>query len=89
MSLQSVLVIHVFQFIFLVNTPCFSAEMDHCADGKHGCEQEFVSGEDSCVCTCRDGFTLRPDGKTCQSESTPLHSQVFSTQLQLHCDIFI
>lgn len=68
---------------------CFSAEMDHCADGKHGCEQEFMSGEDSCVCACRDGFTLRPDGKTCQSESKPRHSQVFSTQVQLLCDIFI
>lgn len=46
-----------------------SAEIDHCADGKHGCEQEFVNTEDSCVCKCRKGYTLQPDRKTCQSES--------------------
>uniref|UniRef100_A0A3B5MK58 VWFA domain-containing protein n=1 Tax=Xiphophorus couchianus TaxID=32473 RepID=A0A3B5MK58_9TELE len=41
--------------------------VDPCADGSHGCEQEFVSAGDSCVCRCRKGFTLRPDGKTCKS----------------------
>uniref|UniRef100_A0A8D3AEJ1 Matrilin 2 n=1 Tax=Scophthalmus maximus TaxID=52904 RepID=A0A8D3AEJ1_SCOMX len=43
---------------------------DHCADGKHGCEHEFMSTEDSCVCKCRKGFKLRPDGRTCQSDTT-------------------
>ncbi|KAI3361483.1 hypothetical protein L3Q82_013631, partial [Scortum barcoo] len=41
-------------------------EIDHCADGTHGCEQEFMNTEDACVCKCRNGFTLRPDGKTCK-----------------------
>ena len=57
-------------FIFPVFTPwLFPAEIDHCADGKHGCEQESMNTEHSCVCKCRKGFTLRPDGKSCQSES--------------------
>lgn len=47
-----------------------SAEMDPCADGTHGCQQDFESVEDACVCRCRPGFTLRADGKTCESEST-------------------
>uniref|UniRef100_A0A8D3E6V6 Matrilin 2 n=1 Tax=Scophthalmus maximus TaxID=52904 RepID=A0A8D3E6V6_SCOMX len=41
-------------------------EIDHCADGTHGCEQEFTNTGDSCVCRCRRGFTLGPDGKTCR-----------------------
>uniref|UniRef100_A0A3B4XK95 Matrilin 2 n=1 Tax=Seriola lalandi dorsalis TaxID=1841481 RepID=A0A3B4XK95_SERLL len=56
-------------FIFSVFAPLirlFTAETDHCADGNHGCEQDFMSTEDSCVCKCREGYTLRPDGKTCQ-----------------------
>lgn len=44
--------------------------MDPCADGTHGCQQDFESVEDACVCRCRAGFTLRADGKTCKSEST-------------------
>uniref|UniRef100_A0A8C5AMC8 Matrilin 2 n=1 Tax=Gadus morhua TaxID=8049 RepID=A0A8C5AMC8_GADMO len=43
-------------------------EVDHCGDGKHGCEHEAVNMEDSCVCKCRDGFKLRPNGKSCKSE---------------------
>lgn len=43
------------------------AEIDHCADGTHGCEQESMNTKDSCVCKCRSGFELRPDGKTCKN----------------------
>lgn len=66
-------------FIFSVITLSwmFPAEIDHCADGKHGCEQEFMNTEASCVCKCRNGFTLRPDGKTCQSESMLIHSHKY------------
>lgn len=46
-----------------------SLEIDHCADGTHGCEQEFMNTEVGCVCKCRQGFILRPDGKTCESKS--------------------
>lgn len=62
------------QNIFQIFTPssCHDeiilAEIDHCADGTHGCEQEFMNTEDACVCKCRQGFKLRPDGKTCKSE---------------------
>lgn len=33
-----------------------------------------MSTEDACVCKCRKGFTLRPDGKTCKSNSPRLPS---------------
>uniref|UniRef100_A0A8C6TXE9 Matrilin 2 n=1 Tax=Neogobius melanostomus TaxID=47308 RepID=A0A8C6TXE9_9GOBI len=42
-------------------------KVDHCADGRHGCEQEFENTNKACVCKCKKGFTLRPDGKTCHS----------------------
>ncbi|XP_076137060.1 matrilin-4-like [Alosa pseudoharengus] len=42
------------------------AEIDHCGQGDHGCEHECVDTEDSFVCRCRAGYTLRPDGKTCK-----------------------
>ncbi|XP_060937859.1 matrilin-2-like [Limanda limanda] len=41
-------------------------EIDHCADGTHGCEQEFINTNDSCVCKCRKGYTLNRDGRTCK-----------------------
>ncbi|KAK1806738.1 hypothetical protein P4O66_005244, partial [Electrophorus voltai] len=41
-------------------------EMDFCAVRDHGCEHKCVNTEDSFVCRCRSGFTLRPDGKTCK-----------------------
>uniref|UniRef100_A0A3P9JVC7 Matrilin 2 n=1 Tax=Oryzias latipes TaxID=8090 RepID=A0A3P9JVC7_ORYLA len=38
--------------------------IDYCDLGIHGCEHSCISLPD-CVCKCRKGFTLRPDGKTC------------------------
>ncbi|KAG7250011.1 hypothetical protein CRUP_014083, partial [Coryphaenoides rupestris] len=40
--------------------------MDPCGGGNHGCEHDYFSTEDSCVCRCRRGYVLRPDGKTCK-----------------------
>jgi len=45
-------------------------EVDPCGGGNHGCEHDHFSTEDSCVCRCRRGYLLRPDGKTCKSEYT-------------------
>uniref|UniRef100_A0A3P8SF84 Matrilin 2 n=1 Tax=Amphiprion percula TaxID=161767 RepID=A0A3P8SF84_AMPPE len=41
-------------------------EIDYCDLGNHGCEHNCVSVPD-CVCKCRKGYTLRPDGKTCKN----------------------
>uniref|UniRef100_A0A3P8SE71 Matrilin 2 n=1 Tax=Amphiprion percula TaxID=161767 RepID=A0A3P8SE71_AMPPE len=71
-------VIHRFSSLCIIFDKCYTVYMDHCADGKHGCEQEFMSTEDSCVCKCRAGFTLQPDGKTCQSESKLIHRKNYS-----------
>uniref|UniRef100_A0A3B3IAH6 Matrilin 2 n=1 Tax=Oryzias latipes TaxID=8090 RepID=A0A3B3IAH6_ORYLA len=38
--------------------------IDYCDLGIHGCEHSCISLPD-CVCKCRKGYTLRPDGKTC------------------------
>uniref|UniRef100_A0A8C5B126 Matrilin 2 n=1 Tax=Gadus morhua TaxID=8049 RepID=A0A8C5B126_GADMO len=53
------------------------AQVDHCADGKHGCEQEAVNMENACVCKCRDGFTLGPDGKSCNKCGNAVMDLVF------------
>uniref|UniRef100_A0A3Q1B2X3 VWFA domain-containing protein n=1 Tax=Amphiprion ocellaris TaxID=80972 RepID=A0A3Q1B2X3_AMPOC len=49
-----------------MQTKHIQKNIDHCADGTHGCEQEFMNTADSCLCKCRKGYTLRPDGKTCK-----------------------
>lgn len=48
--------------------PLGFSELDSCALGDHGCEHSCVSSEDSFVCQCFEGYTLREDGKTCRSE---------------------
>uniref|UniRef100_A0A672GQ46 Matrilin 2 n=1 Tax=Salarias fasciatus TaxID=181472 RepID=A0A672GQ46_SALFA len=45
---------------------CGVSEMCEVVD--HQCQHICVSSPDSCVCKCREGFTLRPDGKTSESE---------------------
>lgn len=47
-----------------------------------------MNTEDACVCKCRQGFKLRPDGKTCKSECFLLFLffvqwETFSIQLQI------
>ncbi|KAK0131866.1 Matrilin-2 [Merluccius polli] len=61
-----VIILLVINSLVLVLVSLSFPDLDRCADGKHGCEQECVSTQDSCVCKCRNGFTLRPDGKTCK-----------------------
>uniref|UniRef100_A0A3B3VEC5 Matrilin 2 n=1 Tax=Poecilia latipinna TaxID=48699 RepID=A0A3B3VEC5_9TELE len=62
--------IHGFLFLIVKHTCLLMChpEIEHCLDGNDGCEQEFINTENSCVCKCREGYTLRKDGKTCQSE---------------------
>lgn len=82
--LSSIFYSNILSFVNSVNNASISVlcclchpEIDHCADGTHGCEQEFMSTEDACVCKCKNSYTLRPDGKTCKSKC-PLY---FSTSL--------
>uniref|UniRef100_A0A183VCE0 Tolloid n=2 Tax=Toxocara canis TaxID=6265 RepID=A0A183VCE0_TOXCA len=42
-------------------------ELDECASDTHGCEQRCVNQIGGFRCECDIGFSLRPDGKTCQS----------------------
>lgn len=47
----------------------FERELDECMRGYHDCEQKCVNTIGGFVCDCREGFSLRADGKTCESES--------------------
>ena len=69
----------IFPLISVFSIP----EIDHCADGSHGCEQEFMNTENSCVCKCRKGYTLRPDGKTCKSKNLLLFHPCYSKDMVL------
>uniref|UniRef100_A0A8C7M071 VWFA domain-containing protein n=1 Tax=Oncorhynchus mykiss TaxID=8022 RepID=A0A8C7M071_ONCMY len=42
--------------------------IDYCDLGNHGCQHDCVSSPESYVCRCtREGYKLRPDHRTCQS----------------------
>uniref|UniRef100_A0A915BIG2 Metalloendopeptidase n=2 Tax=Parascaris univalens TaxID=6257 RepID=A0A915BIG2_PARUN len=45
----------------------FVRELDECASNAHGCEQRCVNQIGGFRCECDIGFSLRSDGKTCQS----------------------
>ncbi|XP_023410209.2 cartilage matrix protein isoform X1 [Loxodonta africana] len=45
----------------------FCVVSDLCATGDHDCEQVCISSPGSYTCTCREGFTLNSDGKTCSA----------------------
>uniref|UniRef100_A0A4W3GLC5 Matrilin 2 n=1 Tax=Callorhinchus milii TaxID=7868 RepID=A0A4W3GLC5_CALMI len=40
--------------------------IDSCALGNHGCEHRCINTETSFICQCHDGYTLNPDGKSCE-----------------------
>ncbi|VDO63124.1 unnamed protein product [Heligmosomoides polygyrus] len=45
----------------------FVRELDECATGSDLCEQICVNTVGSFKCDCHVGYSLRPDGKTCES----------------------
>ena len=36
-----------------------------CVDGKHNCEQECSNATGTAICSCRSGYALEEDEKTC------------------------
>ncbi|PIO58083.1 CUB domain protein, partial [Teladorsagia circumcincta] len=45
----------------------FVRELDECASGTELCEQRCVNTVGSYRCDCHVGYSLRPDGRTCES----------------------
>ncbi|KAK6748609.1 hypothetical protein RB195_001309 [Necator americanus] len=45
----------------------FVRELDECTSGAHHCEQLCVNTVGSFRCDCHVGYSLRPDGRTCES----------------------
>ncbi|PIO63037.1 putative bacteriochlorophyll 4-vinyl reductase [Teladorsagia circumcincta] len=45
----------------------FVRELDECASGTELCEQHCVNTVGSYRCDCHVGYSLRPDGRTCES----------------------
>ena len=46
------------------STTSFGLDIDECS-GSHGCEQECVNSPGSFICSCRHGYSLDDDGRTC------------------------
>lgn len=46
------------------------ADVDECAGGRHGCDQDCLNVAGSYHCTCQPGYELRADGKRCQALET-------------------
>lgn len=40
--------------------------IDSCAKGNGGCEHVCRQGDTGTTCSCREGYTLRPDRKSCE-----------------------
>lgn len=45
----------------------FFQEIDECKLNNHGCEQNCINTLEGYRCTCRFGYQLRDDGKTCET----------------------
>jgi len=43
-----------------------AADIDECRDSHGGCEHECVNSQGSYQCVCHEGYTLRPDRRTCE-----------------------
>lgn len=48
----------------------FLKEFDECKLHDHGCEHDCINNLGGYVCSCRIGFELRSDNKTCESKYT-------------------
>uniref|UniRef100_A0A668REU0 VWFA domain-containing protein n=1 Tax=Oreochromis aureus TaxID=47969 RepID=A0A668REU0_OREAU len=48
------------RFVALESSSCY-----HCDLGNHGCEHNCVTVPESYICTCKRGYVLNLDGKTC------------------------
>jgi len=42
------------------------ADVDECRDSHGGCEHECVNSQGSYQCVCHEGYSLRPDRRTCE-----------------------
>ena len=52
--------------------------IDSCANGNGGCEQVCHHSNDGTTCSCHDGYTLKPDRKSCEgtaARSAPSYSR--------------
>ena len=48
----------------------FFADVDECAGNRGGCQQICTNTDGSFVCSCRDGFRLASDGRSCEGVLT-------------------
>lgn len=40
--------------------------IDSCAEGNSGCEHDCLHTSEGAVCSCRSGYSLQADGKSCE-----------------------
>jgi len=45
-------------------------DVDECRDSHGGCEHECVNSQGSYQCVCHEGYTLRPDRRTCEPSTS-------------------
>lgn len=58
---------------FVKNVICYfiqqifypNQDIDECSDGTSHCQQDCTNTVGSYICSCRDGYKLEFDGKTC------------------------
>ncbi len=49
-------------------------DIDECLDNNGGCNEQCVNTDESYHCTCKTGYKLKDDKKTCVGKFIPLFS---------------
>ena len=44
---------------------CHYSDIDECSSNRHGCEEICENSEGSYLCSCREGYSLNEDNRTC------------------------
>ena len=56
---------------------CLCVDIDECVEERHRCVQACVNTLGSFRCSCRTGFQLNTDGKTCMGECLKMYKLVY------------
>ncbi|KAI8518112.1 negative regulation of Notch signaling pathway, partial [Branchiostoma belcheri] len=56
---------------------------NECDADAHGCEQECVNSKGSFICTCRAGYRLNSDGKTCAATGEVIDAKYEALMLRV------
>ena len=66
---------------------CSTSDINECTEGSHNCNQLCTNTQGSFQCSCRSGYTLNSDGRTCDGKWHFNDRKV--TKVRLHTCIYL